>query len=185
MAVDLLNLVDPLKREVMPPGADLFPDGTDDDFLGALTNAFWEIRLYGLVAGFEENAAARGGPAQFSDGIVTPLHAASGYDAPSGWSSTDMGRELQQLIVLWAGWKVVLARMGSLNTLFRARAGPVEYEVQNAASVLKTILDQLKAQINLVIHNLSSYGASTSAVVFDSIVERSYSQAVGDVWWVR
>lgn len=184
--VDLFELVDALKREVNPPGSDLFPDATDDDYLGSLTDAFWEVRLYGFLGGFEENAAARGGSPTFGEGRVTPLGAAEGYDAPSGYSTTaDLSRELQQLIVLWAGWKIVLARMGALNTTFRARAGNVEYETQNAASVLKTILDQLKARIDFVIDHISDYAPGSGVAVFDAVVERSYSQAVGDTWWVR
>lgn len=184
MAVDLLNLVDPLRREVNPPGSDLFPDATDDNWAGSLGDAFWEIRLYGLLTGFEENAASRDGPASFGEGILTPVGAAEDYDQPSGYSSTDLGRELQQLIVSWAAYKIVLARMGSLSTMFRARAGPVEYETQNAASVLKTILDQLKARLDKILNQLVN-GLGSDVALLDAVIERTYNQAVGDVWWVR
>jgi hypothetical protein len=184
VAVDLLNLVDPLRREVNPPGSDLFPESTDDNWAGSLADAFWEIRLYGLLSGFEENAAARGGPASFGEGIVTPLSVAEDYDSPSGYASVDLGRELQQLVVSWAAYKIVLARMGSLSTSFRARAGPVEYETQNAATVLKTILDQLKARLDYILNKLV-YGSGSSVELMDAVIERTYNQAVGDVWWVR
>jgi len=184
--VDLVDLVDSLRREVSPPGSDLFPDATEDTFAGSLSDAFWEVRLYGLLSGFEENAAARGGPGDFGEGIITPIGVDATYDDPAGYSTTqDLGRDLQQLIVLWAGWKIVLSRMGTINSMFRAKAGPVEYETQQAASVLKTILDHLKARIDFVLNNLSKYGASSSTAVFDSIVERSYEQATGNVWWLR
>lgn len=184
MAVNLFDLVDPLKREVQPPGADLFPDATDDAWGGALTDAFWEVRLFGFLAGYEENAAARGGPAAFGEGIVTPTGIIDEtYDDPFGFApGQDLDRELQQLVVLWAAWKVVLNRMGSLNTTFRTKAGPVEYETQNAASVLKAVLDALKGRIDFV---LSELPQRSSAVIFDAVVERSYSMAVGDTWWVR
>ncbi|QBQ74867.1 hypothetical protein [Caudovirales GX15bay] len=184
MAVDLFTLVDSLKREVNPPGSDLFPDSTDDNWLGSLTDAFWEVRLYGFLSGYEENAAARGGDAAFGEGIVTPHGVDATYDDPTGWSDLDLSRELQQLIVLWAGWKVVLARMGSLSTMFRAKAGPVEYEAQNAASVLKGILDQLKARIDWFVTNLLDTSGANVAV-FDQVIERTYAEATGGLWWVR
>lgn len=186
MAVDLSDLIDPLKREVSPPGTDLYPTATDDNWLGNLTDAFWEIRLYGFLAGFEENAAARGGPVDFGEAIVTPIGADEDYDDTTGYvAGEDLGRELQQLIVLWAGWKIVLNQMQNLTTTFRSKAGPVEFETQRSASVLKGVLDQLKAKIDFITGNLSVYGQGTNTAVFDAIVERTYSQVLGDVWWVR
>lgn len=180
----MFDLVESLRREVNPPGTDLFPDATDDDWGGKLTDAFWEIRLFGLLSGFEENAAARGGPTGFGEGKVTPTGVDETYDDPIGYAPLiDLGRERQQLIVLWAGYKVVINRLASLNTVFRAKAGPVEYETQNAASLLKAVLDQLKARMDYVLNILRDNGTTTA--VFDAIVERNYSQAVGEVWWVR
>lgn len=183
MAVDLATLVDSLRREVNPPGTDLFPDATEDTFLGNLTDAFWEVRLFGFLSGFEENAAARGGPGAFGEGIVTPTGVDETYDDPTGFIATrDLSRPLQQLVVLWAAWKIALNRMGSLNTTFRAKAGPVEYETQNAATVLKAVLDALKSRIDIILNTLPERAGS---VVLDAMVERSYSVAVGETWWVN
>lgn len=184
MAVDLFDLVEAVKREVNPPGSDLFPDATDDAYLGSLTDAFWEVRLFGFLSGFEENAAARGGPAEFGEGKVTPIGADATYDDPDGYSPDDLGRDQQQLIVLWAGWKIVLARMGSLNSVFRAKAGPVEYETQYAASVLKAVLDTLKGRIDLVL-NVVGQGAGTPVAILDSVMNSTYAVAAGDYYWVR
>lgn len=185
MAVDLFDLVESLKREVSPPGSDLFPDSTDDNWLGSLTDAFWEVRLFGFLTGYTENAAARGGPAAFGEGKITPTSVSDEtYDDPSGYSTLDLPRELQQLIVLWAGYKVALARLGSLNSTFRAKAGPVEYETQQAASVLKGILDQLKSRIDYILANLLT-GNRAGVAMFDALIERSYNTATDLTWWVR
>jgi hypothetical protein len=182
--IDLFDLVEPLKREVNPPGSNLFPDATDDSFLGSLTDAFWEVRLYGFLAGFEENVAARGGPAEFGEGKITPIGAAVGYDLPDDYSPDDLSRDLQQLVVLWAGWKIVLTRMSSINSVFRAKAGPVEYETQTAASVLKSVLDTLKSRIDYVLDNIATTGGNSVAIL-DSIMESTYSIAAGAYYWVR
>lgn len=184
--VDLFDLVESLKREVNPPGTDAFPDATDDNWLGSLTDSFWEVRLYGMLEGFEENAAARGGPDSFTEGKVTPTGVDEDYDYPGGYvPGVDLARDLQQLIVLWAGYKVVLARMGTLQSVFRAKAGPVEYETQQAATVLKSLLDTLKAKIDQVLGHLSTWNTGNTVVMLDSVIERTYSQAIGDTWWVR
>jgi hypothetical protein len=183
VAIDLATLVDAVRVSVNPPGSDLFPDATDDSWIGALINSFWEIRLYGLLASWEEDAASRDGPLDFTEGIVTPLGVDETYDDPTGYAPTDMGRDYQQLVVLWTSWRTVLNRMGSLSTTFRAKAGPVEYETQNAATVLKSVLDALKQQLDAILGQLRNVGADTT-IVLDAMVERSYAQAVGETWWV-
>lgn len=151
-----------------------------------MIDAFWEVRLHGFLAGFEENAASRGGETTFGEGVVTPVGVVVDYDGVAGYlTGRDLGRDLQQLVVLWAGWKIVMARLGSLNSTFRAKAGPVEYETQQAATVLKAILDSLKAKIDFVLQHISIYGRGADVVVFDSLVERSYAQAQGYQWWIR
>jgi hypothetical protein len=187
MSVDLANLVESLQIEIQAPGGEAYANATEDDYLGNLINAFWEIRLYGFLAGFEEDAASRGGPAEFAIGIITPLRVDPAYDDPFGYNvDEDLSRDLQQLIVLWAAWKIMLNNMATVNSVFRAKAGPVEYETQQAASVLTAVLDQLKARITYLIGNLpTASGGGGGAVVLDAVIERTYSQAVGDVWWVR
>jgi hypothetical protein len=185
MSVDLANLVEPLQIEIQAPGGEAYANATEDDYIGALINAFWEIRLYGFLGGFEEDSASRGGPPEFTIGIVTPLKVDPTYDDPFGFSTDqDLSRDLQQLIVLWAAWKIALNNMATINSVFRAKAGPVEYETQQAASVLTAVLDQLKTRIMYLIDNLP-HGAKAGTAVFDAVIERTYSQAVGDVWWVR
>jgi len=47
------------------------------------------------------------------------------------------------------------------------------------------VLDQLKARITYLLDNLPRGMTGGTSVVLDAIIERTYSQAVGDVWWVR
>lgn len=184
MAVDLATLVPMLKSEMNPPGADLYPTATDDQWLLTLIGGFWDARLHGLMLNYEENAAARGGDVSFDMGIVTPLGVELGYDQPSGWSTNDLSPDMQQLVVLWSAWKATLSEFKQLSTTFRAKAGPTEYEEQRSALVLKEVLTALKERIKFILDNISGHGR-TSVSVFDAVIERSYSQAMGDTWWVR
>lgn len=184
--VDLSDLIEALRAEVNPPGTDLYPGATSDDaWLLKLTNAFWECVLYGVIDGFVEDAYSRGAddPA-WGPGVVTPVDAEEGYDDDGYVDGTDLSRELQQLIVLWAGWKVVLTQMQNVKTKLRTKAGPVEYEKEQSASVLKAVLDALKEKLDFIIDRLSSL-SETNTTVFDGVIERDYSTYSDDTWWVR
>jgi hypothetical protein len=187
MAVDLNDLVDALKASVNPPGSDLYPDATDDEWVLRLSNGFWDAKIKGLFPSHEENAAARGGPVAYSDFIVTPTNPAEDYDSPTGWNEDlDLSREMQQLVVLWSAWRITLAKFQEITTTFRARApGPTEWEEQRSAQVLKAVLDSLKEEIAFILNNLSTYGSSGGAMIYDAVIERTYATAVGEVWWVR
>lgn len=123
MAVDLSEFVDSLKREVTPPGNDLFDGVNDDVFTGYLSDAFWEARLDGFIPRWTCDI----------DGLVTPIED-NGDEFP---------RELVGLLILYAGIKILRNRIMTLNTAFRSKAGPVEYEVENSANVLTELLKQL------------------------------------------
>lgn len=163
MAIDLGDLVESLQREVSPPGVDLYPNANEDTWLGHLQDAFWEARLHGMLAGFTE-----------TDGQVSNLTA----------DGDELGRELQQLVVLYAGFRITLTQFQNLNSGFRAKAGPVEFETAKSAAQLKGVLDAIRGRIAIVLNNLSSYGGTTTTV-FDSLIERTYSQVAGETWWVR
>lgn len=161
MAVDLADLVDSLRREISPlSGTNPYEDTSDDTLAGYLADAFWEGRLNGLFTGYTIN----------EDDELVPI---SGTD--------DMPRYEQQAIVLWAGYRAVLNDLRNVQSLFRAKAGPVEYETQQSATLLKAILDALQQKIDRVISDIGG----TSAAVFDAVIERSYSMGYGDTWWVR
>jgi hypothetical protein len=161
MAVDLSDLVDSLKREVNAPGLTQLPDATDTQYLGNLQDGFWEAVLDGLIEGYTE-----------TDGIVTPV---------SG--TTDLSRELQQLVVFYAGFRIVRNLMRDLKTAFKASAGPVSYETEQSANLLKSILDDLKGKRNFLLNRLSDLGAVNS-VYIDALSARDDSINYRDTYWV-
>src|SRR4051812_31680007 len=122
MAVDLSDLIDPLKREINSPGTDSFPNASDDDFLGYLEDSFWEGRLDGIT-------------------VLTPFTESEGIVTNLTDGGEDIGRDLQQLLVLYAGIRIIRNQLMVLNTMFHAEAGPVQFEIQKSAQVLKGILD--------------------------------------------
>lgn len=159
MAVDLADLIDPLKREVSTPGNEeaTYPNATEDSWVGYLQDGFWEIYLDGFAQGFK-----------VADGIVT--NRTAGGD--------DMAGEMQQLVVLYAGIRIIRNELRQLNTSFRAKAGPVEYETQQSAQVLKGVLDELTARRNTILKRLANLDA-TDTYYIDAVIERDYAINTG------
>ena len=148
MATDLSDLIDSLKREVNPPGSNLYPDANDDTWLGNLQDAFWEAYLDGLITSTYAE----------SDGLVTP----------------DLPKDLQQLLVFYAGYKIIRNTIRDLKTMFRSKAGPVEYEVQQSSSVFRDILAELSKKRSLLLQRLSDLGYADSYYV-DAVIARTDS----------
>lgn len=164
MAVDTDELVASLKREVSPPGTNLFPNATNPEWLGYLKDGFWEAVLFKVISGYTIDGADR----------IVPT---------SG--STDLDRGTQQAIVLYAGWRILLSEMRNLKSQFKAQAGPVLFETQRAASVLAEILRQVKDKIRMVYDQLGAGQQATNVAVFDAIIVSTYAEATGEQWWVR
>ncbi len=151
---DLTDLVEPLKAQTNVPGADALADATDADYVLRITNAFWEAYLDRVIpnATYDESA-----------GVVTP----------------DLPRDLQQLVIIYAACNIVYNNMVNVQTLFRAVAGPVEYEVQKAASLQKALLDQLYARKRDLIKELIAENREGSTTVFDNVLARDAAFCYG------
>lgn len=160
MAVDLGDLTEFLVAEVNIPGGDVFA-ASDDDYLLRLQNAFWEATLDGLISGYTE-----------TDGVITPS---------SG--STDLSRELQQLVIFYAGISIVHNHLRSINTMFKAKAGPVEYETQQAATLLRDLLAELQRKRAIVLDRLSETYA-TETFYIDAVRSRDEAMTYGEVDFV-
>lgn len=155
---DLFDLVDALKREVNSLGVDSFPDASDAEWLGNLQDGFWEAILDGtLDISYVE-----------TDGEVTP----------------DLPQVLQRLVVFYAGLRIIRNQLKQLNTLFRAKAGNVEFETKQDWQVLKALLDDMIKRRAAFISNLSE-DYQIHSIYNDGIINRDQSIYYGDTYWVR
>lgn len=161
MAVDLSDLVENLQREVNAPGSNNFPDATTADYTGNLQDAFWEATLDGLISGYTE-----------SDGLVSPS---------SG--TTDLSRELQQLVIFYAGARIIRNQLRELQTRFRAASGPTEYEYERSANLLKALLDDIQKRKELILARLGDIYAS-DVHYYDSYVARDRALNYEYTYWV-
>jgi CelD/BcsL family acetyltransferase involved in cellulose biosynthesis len=74
-------------------------------------------------------------------------------------------------------------RLLDLKTRFRAEAGPVKYEIEQSAQVLKGLLDELVRRRNVWLTRLSDLG-SASTYYTDMVIARTDSISFGDTNWV-
>jgi len=155
MAVELRDYVESLKREIEPPGADLYPSVTETEWVGYLSDAFWEVRLDGFLPAFQTQDE---GP----DIEVVPVD-------PSG---ADITQRDMALVILYAGVKVLRNKILNMTTGLRAKAGPVEFEQEISANMLSEMLRQLKATKDRIIEDLDD---QTSVLYLDAYSTRLYS----------
>ena len=151
MTVDLADFVDSLRREITPLGTTLFASTNDDTLAAHLVDAFWEAKLDGFLEGYSSD----------EDGLVTG-------------TSGDLPRSGVALVVLYAGIRILRNRILNLNTQFRAKAGPAEFEQQNSATVLAEMLRQLRGVKDRLMVNQAGYG-NTDVEVFDAFSTRLFN----------
>lgn len=162
--IDLTELVPSLEAALTVPGNEAeFASVPEDQWVIRLVNAFWNAFNAGLFTGFIVD----------EDGQVSPT---SGSD--------DMGRDLQQVIVLYAAMDVVRNQMRQLNTVFKAKAGPVEYETQQSAQLLKSLLDGYMGQISALVDRLGDQG-TTATFYLDGVIARDRAINDGLTYWVN
>lgn len=163
MSVDLSDTIENLKREVNPPGGDSFPDAIDDTYLGYLEDAFWEARLDGVTALASFNN---------TDGIISPVTV----------GGTDITGDLVQLLVVYAGIRILRNQLINMGTGFRAKAGPAEFETTNSGQMMTAILNELRTRRNIILTRLSDVGAIPSYYI-DALVSREESVYFGSTYY--
>jgi hypothetical protein len=161
MSVELSTLVPVLRLEVNEPGSEDISI-SDDEGIERLSSAFWEIRFLGMLTAFTE---------------------ASGEISPNS-GTTEMTRDLQQIIVLVAGIKIVEMKLLNILTTFKASAGPTEFETQRSAQVLRAVLDNLNNKLKIAINRLSDIGGATASFYIDALSAQHDSLVLGDIFWL-
>ncbi len=164
MAVDLTDLVDSLQRSVSPPDEDLYASVTNQQWVGYLADAFWSARVEaGLFSGYFINE---------NDEIE-----------PESPTADDLPRDEQQIIVLYATLNIITQSIRNTNTLFRAKAGPAEFETQNSATALKDVLAELQRRRDMILTRLSDMG-SAGDMIIDLTVGINDPLMYGDSYWI-
>lgn len=160
MAVDLSDYVEALRAKANPPGEELYPEASPEDWRLRLSNAFWDGYLHRMFRDFTE---------------------AEGTVSAKAEGGANMPRDQIQLIVLYAALDALLARLGDLKTQFRGQSGPTEIEYQRSAQVLTEIIKARRAELAEITADLARRGV-TATYFLDATAARA---GTADGAWVR
>lgn len=160
--VDLFDLVPDLVLALRSPGGEEYANVSEDEWVGRLKNSFWQGYLDKFFEGYT-----------IVDDEVVPR---------SG--TTPIPRELQQLIILYTSINTLANQLAGLQTMFRAQAGPVEYEVQQSATLAKALYDGLISDRTRLLDDLKRTLFATNTYVIDTYQARQSAIRYGDSFWV-
>jgi hypothetical protein len=143
-------LVPSLKRALTMPGEFevVYPNTSDADLTASLGDGFARCQLYGYFLSFQLDTFVW---------EVTP-----DLTPPEG-----------SLVVLFTSGEIVKARLLDMKSVTRYKAGPVEYEVQMASSLLTELLKSLVAQRQELVKLGVGKGEGTDVAVLDWYCVRS------------
>jgi hypothetical protein len=191
---NLSNYTANLQREVMDPSNAAntqFTTLTDDDWLGHLADAFWEARLDGVLKGFTcddngviyttDTVVPVGSASATALGPADPTQPYASSQAMS-WSADGQAREMVQLVIMYASFRILRNMLRAIRTAFSAAAGPTRFEYQQSASLLTEIMKDIMNRRNLILARLSDLG-TTPVSVIDSIMARDESLMTMLTYW--
>lgn len=163
-SVDLEDLIPDLKIELQTPGATTYDSVSNEEWVVRLRNAFWDAHVNGFMSGFTE-----------SEGLVSTLN---------NPSAAAMTRDQQHLIILHAGMAVIRSELRQLNTRASYEAGPVKYETEKSAQVLKGLLDDMTQRLNYLLNRLADTGQTSDVYYIDAYMSRQVAINSGLATWV-
>lgn len=151
-APDLADLVERLNASLNVPGeAGLFNFDDEDPWVSALVNAFWQARMLGF--------------------FPTYRVATDGTTVVNVTGTTDFPEQNLQIIVAYAAILAIEAKVLSLPTSKKAKAGPVEVETDRSAGVLRALLDGRRADLEQI-RNWTLFGGGVTSVMMIDMVEQ-------------
>jgi|JI10StandDraft_1071094.scaffolds.fasta_scaffold397839_2 hypothetical protein len=161
--VDLGELIPDLEVTLSYPGQTATLEAVDpEEWLIRLRNAFWTAYLEGLITDYSCD----------DDGIVSHVSNAN----------ETFSRDMQQIVVIYCGINVVQNQLMQIKTKFKAKAGPVEYETEQSASILKGLLDSYLKQKDLILDTLANQNLVSTYYV-DAVRQRDYSLRADYIDW--
>lgn len=162
MATTIASMRQALLREINVPGFPQLASINQGQIDGYIADGFWEARLLGLLSDYT-----------LTDG--TEFATPPGSVIKKASDDSDLPPEYQILVVIIAGLKLLRLKALDLAVSIRAHAGPVEYEQQISATVLRAILESLERRVAFLHANYSTLLGATTFIYFDAELQREAS----------
>lgn len=153
-----------LDREINVPGNAQIT-ATASQKLGYIEDGFWDVRLSGMLETFTIVDGANTDPAQT---------AGENYFTDISTKSKDLDQQYWMMVIIFAGFRLLRLRIMELAVNFTAEAGPVSYEQQASATVLRALLDSLQNRVN-ELKSIYSDEYNSVFVLMDGVAQREYS----------
>ena len=138
MATLIQDIIPMFDREINIPGDAQLPTLTASNKIGYITDGFWDARLSEMLVTFTVVDGAD---------VVPPQVVGKAYITDDATKEDDLPVELQMLVVITAGFRLLRLKIMDLAVNFTAEAGPVSFEQQASATVLRAILANLQGRL--------------------------------------
>ena len=169
MATNITDLRPALSREINPPGFEQYPDIGGSELDGYILDGFWESKLLSMLAAYDVIAG---------EDLDTPVANTNWFittGSTDDTALTDMAAHIQMLVVIFAGFRLLRTKALNLATNFSAKAGPVEYEQQVSATVLRAILQSLERRLEQLKVLYSDELGDSTIYYMDGVYQREYA----------
>lgn len=167
MATTISSMRPLLRNEINVPGFAQIPDVTNSDLDGYLKNGFWHLRLRSVMSSYNLDDGS---------GLTPPASEDVIYQASN---EGDLPVELQHLVALAGGFRMIRLKTLNLAVNFRAKAGPVEYEQQASATTLRAVLASLEAELVQLSELYASAWGNAGFYYMDGVLQREASELGG------
>ncbi len=166
MGTLIADLIPMFNREINIPGDEQLPGIAASAKLGYIEDGFWDAYLSGMLTTFG-----------VFDGVdlVPPGVTDSLYFSDKATKADDLEKQFWMLIVIISGLRLLKLKIMDLAVNFTAEAGPVQFEQQASATVLRAILANLQGRVQELKGQYSEEFGSDVFILMDGIAQSGYA----------
>lgn len=165
MSTPVADLIPMFNREIDIPGSGPIVTSAAAK-LGYIEDGFWDVRLAGMLGGFT---------VALGEALDPPGDTGSKYFTDQSTLSKDLDEKFWMMITLFAGFRLLRLKIMQLAVNFKAEAGPVSYEQQASATVLRALLESLERRIAELKALYSDLIPANVFVVMDGLAQSEYA----------
>jgi hypothetical protein len=165
MSTPLTDLIPMFNREIDIPGTGIIITSASAK-LGYIEDGFWDIRLAGMLSGFT---------VALGETLTPPGTTGDKYFTDQDTLSEDLEQKFWMMVTIFAGFRVLRLKVMQLAVNFTAEAGPVSYEQQASATVLRALLDSLERRVAELKELYSDLIPANVFVVMDGLAQSEYA----------
>ena len=160
------DLIPMFNREINGPGFERITAISASQKLGYIEDGFWDVRLAGMLATFT-----------VVDGVdlVPPGVTGKLYFTDDSTKAEDLEKKFWMMVVIVAGFRLLRLKIMDLAVNFTAEAGPVSFEQQASATVLRALLANLQGRVQELKGQYSDEFGADVFILMDGLAQSEYA----------